>query len=587
MLLGSLAGIVSSLFVLGFFLLLSLMVKLSASFIRSSYHPSLTEADLSAAALLGGYDPLRFYLLLLAGVLASSIIVYRLAPEAEGHGTDAAIAALHKKAGIISLRIPLVKALASALAIGTGSSGGVEGPSVQMGAGIGSNLARLLRLSYTERRIMLTAGIAGALSAMFRAPLGSAFFAVEVLYKRDIEIQAFMPSMVSSIVAYTLTAPLYNYMNPLPTIPVELASIYSPTTLIHLLGLSLFVAPFSMAYIMLFTGSKKGFDYLVRKKRIPLEAKPLLGATVAGLLIIIIPHTAGSGRGILALTLEGRIVDYLPSTEGVLAGVMLAVLALIKMLATSLSIGSGASGGVFAPGLLAGALLGLSYYHIVTPGELAPQFFAYVGMAAFFGAAAKVPLATSIMVGEMGGNYLLIAPTLITAFITRELVGERSLYESQLPRRPKEEAVLAEILLILYKSARRILVDEIVDRSYTPVKTRDTLRRALETMARSKRGLVPIVDDDGRLVGVLEPEDVEDAIEQGLDLDKPVYMANVRIPPQVPLGSTIEATIERMLARSSEYVLVVEQEGKYVGVVTLDDLNIALAYILAGSGEKS
>ncbi len=580
-LLGSLAGVASALFVTGFYLLLHAVVMVSSRIIGSTYRLSPMEADLSAAALLGGYEPLLFYLTLLAGVLASSIIVYRLAPEAEGHGTDAAIAAIHKRAALIGFRIPLVKAIASAIAVGTGSSGGIEGPSVQMGAGVGSTLARLFRLSFHDRRIMATAGIAGALSAMFRAPIGAAFFSVEVLYKRDMEMQAFMPSMISSIVSYTITAPLYDYMNPLPSIPMSITAIYTPGALAHLVLLGFFVAPFSLLYVLLFTGAHRGFNRLVAERRLPQAAKPLLGALLAGVIIVMAPIAAGSGRGVLALALEGRIVEHLPRAEGMVLGILLVTVAVLKMLATSLSIGSGASGGVFAPALLAGSLLGLAYYHIVSPEGLAPQFFAYVGMAAFFGAAAKVPLATSVMVGEMGGNYLLIAPTLITALIARELVGERSIYESQLPRRPKEEAVTAELLLMLYKSARRVLVDEIVDRSYPTVKPGDTLGKALDAMARSRKGLVPVVDEEGRLVGVLEPEDIDEALSSGLGLNDPVHRARVRLAPRVPLGSTIEVAIERMIARSTDYVVVVDGGQRYVGVITVDDLNIALAFLVA------
>ncbi len=162
-----------------------------------------------------GSPPILAPLVILGGALVSSVIVYRLSPEAEGHGTDAAVKAFHRRAAQIPFKTGIVKAVASSILVGTGGSGGVEGPSVQIGASIGSTIARMLRLRIEDRRIALVAGMSGALSALFHAPLGSTFFAAEVLYKRDLEVQALVPAFISSITAYTL-ATIAGYEPPSP-----------------------------------------------------------------------------------------------------------------------------------------------------------------------------------------------------------------------------------------------------------------------------------------------------------------------------------------------------------------------------------
>ena len=588
--LGILVGLASGLFVLGFFMGLHKVVEMVAYFIgERNVEISPLEADLSTAVVKGGFDPVRFYLVLLAGAAISSLIVYTFAPEAEGHGTDAAVAAFHRRAAIIPFKVPIVKAVASAIAIGSGNSGGVEGPSVQMGAGIGSTIGRLLHLTLSDRRIVLTAGIAGALSAMFRAPIGSSFFAVEVLYKRDMEVQAFMPSIISSIVSFAVTAPYFKYGTMLPTIPINNAVLYKPTTILLLLGLGAFTAPFSWLYVKTFKFFKQKFDWLVEEKGLNIYLKPILGTLIGGIIIILWPLTSGSGRGVLKLSLEGKIVNYVPLRDVLPLWLALIIAAVMKIIATSLTIGSGISGGVYAPGLFAGSLVGLAYYQIVKPYAsdlgLTPHLFAYIGMATFFGAAAKVPLATSVMVGEMGGDYLLIAPTLIAAFIARELVGDDSIYESQIPRRLHEEAVTAESILVMLKDSGEkpdVKASEIIDTSYKPISIRATLREAIALMMQERGRIIPVVDENGRVEGVLDPEDLEEILEErGEDLDIPLSQVKLRIPPIVSADANLETVLETMVEHATDYVIVVDADGKYMGVVTIDDVSAAIAYILA------
>jgi len=246
LILGTIIGIISGFTVLVFFELLTRMASYSASLLGTNEIGKTTDLSI---VYLEAKKPLIELALLMAGVIVSAVIVYRIAPEAEGGGTESAVFAYHNRAGIIPLKVPFVKLVSSVLSIGTGTSAGVEGPSVHMGAGAGSQLAKVLGLSRKDRSIAFIAGISAALAAAFRAPLGSAFFATEVMYKRDLEAQAFMPAFISSLVAYAVTAPYFKFVEPLPRIDVAANLIYSVNGLLTLLGLGVFVAPFVYIFI--------------------------------------------------------------------------------------------------------------------------------------------------------------------------------------------------------------------------------------------------------------------------------------------------------------------------------------------------
>lgn len=379
LILGTLIGVASGLLIVLFIELLVRMVYFSAGLV--GVHVEGTTTDLSLI-FSETSNRLMVITLILAGAVASSPIVYRLAPEAEGGGTESAVFAYHRRAALIPARVPIVKLVASVLTIGTGTSAGVEGPSVHMGAGVGSLIARILGLSRRDRNIAFTAGIAAALSAAFRAPLGSTFFATEVLYKRDLEAHAFMPSFVASLVSYVITAPYFEFVEPLPRIVVNPAKIYSAGGLLTLLGLGFFIAPFVYLFIIMVSSSNRASKRIVRRLGLPLEAKPAIGALLSLPIILSFPIVAGSGKKTIALALTGKAIEYLPFKEILPLTLTLVLAALSKMAATSLMVGSGASGGVFAPSLLAGAFLGWSYYlllgnYATLPGYIYTRMLAW------------------------------------------------------------------------------------------------------------------------------------------------------------------------------------------------------------------
>lgn len=373
-----------------------------------------------------GHVPTRPWVLpLLTGLggLVSGALVFGLAPEAEGHGTDAAIEAIHRHGSRIRARIPLVKLVASAITIGTGGSAGREGPAAQISAGFGSLLGRWLKLTPADRRIAVAAGIGAGIGAIFRAPLGGAVLAAEILYVHDIEVEAIVPALVASIVGYTVYGEVLGH-GPIFGAHPSLA-LGSPVQLVYYAGLGLLGGLAGRAYARTFYGTAGAFG----RSRLPRWARPVVGGVATGALGMALPQVLHTGYGWVQLAM---------TREGLLAMPLLVVLLLplAKIVATSLTIGSGGSGGIFGPGMVIGGMLGALAWRVgegvlpSLPPDPAP--FVIIGMIALFGGIAHAPLAVMLMVAEMTGSLSLLAPAMIAVAVSTAVVGDRTIYRAQL-----------------------------------------------------------------------------------------------------------------------------------------------------------
>ena len=392
-----------------------------------------------------GWSVERKYLLFLIpplGGLLSGFIVYKFAPETEGHGTDAVISSFHKMKGIIRRRVPIVKAIASTLIIGSGGSAGREGPIAQIGAAIGSLSSSLLKLKEEDRRIMLVCGTAAGIGSIFKAPLGGAVFSVEVLYRRDFETDALIPSFVSSIVAYSIFSS-FPGLGFGPVLKVPRYEFHHPQLLFFYAVLGILLGGMSIIYVRLFYFLKSGFKWL----RIPNWIKPGLGGLLLGTLAFFTPSVLGTGYEVLQTAINGEMM-----TRDLL------LLGLAKMLATGFTIGSGGSGGVFAPSLFIGGMLGGAFGKLLSTQfeYIEPGAFALVGMASFFSGAAKVPVASLIIVSEMTGDYQLLAPLMLSCALAYITSSERwSIYESQVSTRAQSPAHIKEYEFFVLERLKR------------------------------------------------------------------------------------------------------------------------------------
>jgi CIC family chloride channel protein len=370
------------------------------------------------------------------GGLISGFLVYAFAPEAEGHGTDAAVRAFHQTGGRIRARVPFIKTIASAVTIGSGGAAGREGPTAQIAAGIGSVVGTLLKLSDDDRRFLVLIGMAAGLSAIFKSPLGTAVFAVEILYSRvSFEGGALLYTLIGSAVAYAM-AGYFSGFTPLFILPPsteigDLSDLGVYAVLGVIAGLLGAVLP------GIFYGVRDGF----LKLGVPNHVKPAIGGLLLGAIGIFVPQLLGGGYGYIQFALQGSVG---------MAVWFLLLLSVGKIVALSLTIGSGGSGGVFAPSLFVGALLGAAFatlLHDLGIEGINESALAVVGMAALFAGAARVPIASIVMVAEMTGGYGLFMPTMLAvaiAFLVQTALTRNAryptLYEAQVPS-PASSAV--------------------------------------------------------------------------------------------------------------------------------------------------
>ena len=378
--------------------------------------------------------PWAFPLISGLGGLLVGLIVNKLAPEAEGHGTDAVIDAFHNKGGEIRTRIPFVKAIASALTLGSGGSGGTEGPTAQITAGFGSMFARLFKLNSQDKRIAVAAGLGAGIGSIFKVPLGAALFSAEVFYRRDFEVQALLPSLIASVTGYTIFGFIFGWA-PIFSIPKDLVRYIHPESLVLYAILGLVCAAASIFYVRSFYAIQKYFYY--KMKKVPNFIKPAIGGVLVGIIAIWLPQVLGPGYGWLQFAILGN--------HNLLPLWIILALVLFKMLATSLTIGSGGSAGVFGPSMVIGGLLGAfvgSIFHsfgLFTWIDVSS--ISIVGMVAFFSATAKTPLSTIIMGSEMTGGYALLAPMMLATFIAYAVSGQNnSIFKSQVMARSDSPA---------------------------------------------------------------------------------------------------------------------------------------------------
>lgn len=360
------------------------------------------------------------------GGLLSGLIVFRFAPEAEGHGTDSAVRAYHHQQGQIRTRVPLVKALSAAITIGSGGAAGREGPGVQISAGFGSVFARLVGCTVEERRILMLAGVAAGLSAMFRSPLGAAVLAVEVLYRSmQFEGGALLYTMIAAVVGYAVNGAFVGYEPIFDVDPGLRFRGFQELGWYALLGLGTGVFAAGLPWV--FYRTREIFKRLPG----PRVLQPTLGGLLVGLIGMAFPQILAGGYGWMQRAIDGELS----------LGLLL-VLPVLMSLAMSLTVSSGGSGGIFAPTLYIGTCLGAALatgVNQVAPDVALPvAAFAVVGMAALFSGAGRTPMATLFMVVEMTGGYGLMVPAMLAttlSFIVQVGLTRRarfpSLYEAQ------------------------------------------------------------------------------------------------------------------------------------------------------------
>jgi chloride channel protein, CIC family len=530
--------------------------------------------------------PFRPWLLVVIpalGALVGGAISFFFAPETRGGGSDAIIEAFHQKNGFVRKRVAFVKAVVSALTLGAGGSGGREGPTMQMGGALGSLVGQVLRATDRERRILLVAGTAAGMAAVFRTPLGAALLAVEILHRDDFESDAIVPSVLASVVAYSVfiaffgEQTLFTHAPSYPFYPRQL-----PLYALLAVAVSLVASAF--------LSTLRWVQSTTKRIEVPGWCKPGLGGLALGvfatpIIMLIGPRLGqpGQGLGILGggygaaqLAISGA--HWFPlGWRGV---ELLALLGAIKIVATCLTVGSGGSAGDFGPSLVIGGIFGGAFGRaaqiLFHDPHIDPGAFALVGMGTFYGGLAHVPIAALVMTCELAGSYDLLVPLMFAEGIAFVVLRHRSLYEAQVATKRDSPAHREDMIFDALMGLRVADIME-KDRPYEKFETRTSARTIIEKAAASAwQDVFPVLDGDGKLVGIVL-SDVLRTMAANPDIGDLTIAHDLMVPPvSVKATDDLQRALESILEHGLREVVVTDEAGRIVGF--LDEAQITRVY---------
>lgn len=429
------------------------------------------------------------------GGLVVGPLVYFFAREAKGHGVPEVMEAVALRSGLIRKRLVLVKTIASAVSIGTGGSVGREGPIVQIGSAIGSTLGQLLRVSAARLRTLVGCGAAAGIAATFNAPIAGSMFALEIILG-DFGLATFSPIVISSV---TATAVSRHYLGNMPAFVVPKYELVSAWEFALYAILGFLCAAVAVAFTRVLYKVEDFFDFW----EFPNYLKAAVGGLILGSAGLLFPQILGVGYGAIDQALLQSYTWWL-----------LLLLVGVKILATSITIGSGGSGGIFAPSLFLGAMTG-SVFGIAVHG-LFPETtassgaYALVGMGAVVSGTTHAPLTSILMLFEMSGNYRIILPLMITCIIGSLAAGHlwrESIYTLKLARRGVNIKEGKEVNVL-----KGIRASDVMNANVETLYEGLGLEALQDKIAKSKYNSFPVVNSENRLVGILSFMDYQEAL---------------------------------------------------------------------------
>jgi CIC family chloride channel protein len=579
---GGLIGVVAGLGATAFYFGIQIVTNLMLGGITGFFPPSPAGETQSPVSVHP--DFLLVPVATMIGALIAGIIVYSLAPEAEGHGTDQAIAAFHTGDGKIRRRVPLVKAVASVFTLGSGGSGGREGPTALIGAGFGSSIADALRLSVRDRRIAVAVGLGAGIGAIFKAPFAGAILSGEILYSGgDFEVEALVPAFIAAPAGYLIFASITGFTPIFGNSAASYAFTNTTTIPVYIvLGLACGLAGkfYSTAFY-----SVKGFFGSLST---PRYFRPMMGAAVTGVIGIFFPQVLGLGYGFLQYLVNGNLSAIAPNFFTLPLILTLLLVVFLKVVATSFTVGSGGSAGVFAPSLVIGGFLGAVFWVAVNsafPGWIpVPAPLVIVGMMALFGGVGRAPIAVMLMVSEMTGSLSLLVPAVFAVLVAYFVVGPRyTIYKSQVLRRSDSPAHLGEYSTPLLTKMRVADAMNAAVFSVTPEETVDSAYRAI--IEKHYSG-VPVVGASAQVVGIVTITDLlrVPAEKRG---STPVEGVMTKSVVVVDSDESLLDALNKIVANNVGQLPVVDRSsGRLVGIITVTDAIRAYDKVVIGTSDS-
>ncbi|QPJ65792.1 MAG: chloride channel protein [Candidatus Nitrohelix vancouverensis] len=458
--------------------------------------------SLALIGITGSILPFVIPLIPMMGGLAIGVICHFFPDAVKENGVHQVMHMVALKNGRIRPRTILSASTTSAITIGSGGSAGREGPTVQIGAAVGSLIGQWLHVSTDRMRVLVGCGAAAGIAASFNAPLAGVLFAMEIILG-DFTIHTFSPIVIASVIGTVTGRALEGNA---VTFEVPFHELVSHTEIIFylILGLlcGLVASLFSTTYF-------KSSEFFEERVNIPKILKPALGGLIVGLMSIAVPQVLGNGYDAMGQALNGQMFW----------GLALA-LVFLKILATAITLGSGGMGGIFAPSLFIGAMTGSVFgavIHSISPQFTAsPETYAVVGMGAVAGAVMQAPLTNILMLFELTNDYTLILPIMATCIVSTYVFrgrGKISIYIEYLLRKGINIKHGREVSIL-----NAIKVKDVMTKEITTIPEGMTFRRILETVSYSKSLYFPVVNQQGDVTGILSFSDLREVFfEEGLD----------------------------------------------------------------------
>ena len=493
------------------------------------------------------------------GGLIVGPLVYFGAREAKGHGVPEVMEAVALRSGLIRKRLVVIKSLASALTIGSGGSVGREGPIVQIGSAIGSSIGQLTKVSADRLRTLVGCGAAAGIAATFNAPIAGSMFALEIILG-DFGVATFSPIVISSV---TATAVSRHFLGDTPAFIVPAYELVSAWEFPMYITLGIFCALVAVIFVRTLYKMEDLFDGL---KFPPEYFKAILGGLVLGLMGLVFPEVLGVGYGAIDQSL---LQNY--------AWWILLLLVACKMLATSITIGSGGSGGVFAPslflGAMAGGFFGLLVNNLFPEVTASAGAYGIVGMGAVVSATTHGPLTAILMLFEMTGDYKIILPLMVTCIISSLAAAQllkESIYTLKLIRRGIDIRAGKEVNVL-----KSIRAGEVMNSRVETVNEAFNLRGLADRISKSKYNSFPVVNAANELTGILSFFDYNESLfdENLKDLVIAKDLATTDIVT-VSLDDNLYDAFEKISVKDFSILPVVSPDNpkKLMGVLSRRDI---------------
>ncbi len=506
------------------------------------------------ASLLG--IPIRYYPFILPfipgiGGFFVGIISWIFLHRRMGHGVTGVIKAIVKYGGIIDKKLPFLTAINSAITLGSGGSAGSEGPIVQIGGGLASQIGRIFKLKPIKMRVVISSGASAGIGAIFNAPLSGVFFALEVILN-DFRISSFSPVIIASVIASYISqsfitetiiqAPKYNL-----TYTYE---IFFLAILGIIMGIIGFLYKTTLHYI------EESFE----KIKLPEFIKPAIGGLLVGIIGIFFPEILGVGYNEITKALNNLLPLYIVFALG-----------FVKIIATSLTLGSGGVGGVFAPALYIGAMLGLAFGKIISSKFLIPhpEIYAIIGMGALLSGAGHIPFTSIMLVLEITGDYNLLLPVMLACTISTIISQKISPYSIFTHSLKKYGIVLekgADVSVLQSYSVKTIL-----EKDFLFAYSHQPLSQILHTIQKTRYDELPVINKNGEYAGIITFQNIREAlIESKLHHLLIAEEVATKIPP-IDEHESLYTAFKRFAEKTTS-ILPIVSENKLIGIISQERL---------------